>query len=163
MLSDLTRTVADADVPSLINSLRLPVIVGVGQEELEQDDLELVRGSSSTLDEQIINEDPAVRWVVDATNPSNPVLGATDGTITRLRVRNFPLVDGQGFGRITNDVRSVIVTVDGVPVAVGSVLGLSLETFEVWASQPSMLLRILSLVPLGVTVVSKGLRVVVPL
>ena len=118
-----TRTVADADVPSLINSLRLPVIVGVGQEELEQDDLELVRGSSSTLDEQIINEDPAVRWVVDATNPSNPVLGATDGTITRLRVRNFPIVDGQGFGRITNDVRSVIVTVDGVPVAVGSVLG----------------------------------------
>jgi len=118
-----SRTLTEANVASLIAGLRIPFIIGVGQEELEQDDLEMVRGSSSTLDEQIVNEDVSVRWIVDNTNPSNPILGANDGSRVTFQVRNFPLVDGQGFGRVTNDSRSVSVTVNGTPVAVGSVLG----------------------------------------
>ena len=118
-----SRTLTEANVASLIAGLRIPFIIGVGQEELEQDDLEMVRGSSSTLDEQIVNEDVTLRWIVDNTNPSNPLLGANDGSRVTFQVRNFPLVDGQGFGRVTNDSRSVSVTVNGAPVAVGNVLG----------------------------------------
>lgn len=122
-----TRTLTDANVTGVLSGLRIPVIIGVGQEELEQLDYEMVRGSSSTQDQQIANEDVTLRWVVDDSNPSNPTLGANDGTLTRVRVRNTPIVDGQGFGRVTNDVRSVTVTVNGVPVAVGSVRGQSGE------------------------------------
>ena len=118
-----SRTLTESNVASLVAGVRIPTIIGVGQEELEQLDLELVRGSSSTLDQQIVNEDVTLSWVVDDTNLSQPVLGANDGSLTRLKVRNFPLVDGQGFGRTTNDVRSVTVTVNGIPVAVGQVRG----------------------------------------
>lgn len=118
-----SRTLTETNAANLLIGLRIPVYIGVGQEELEQPDLELVRGSSSTLDQQIVNEDVSQRFVVDATNPNNLILGATDGTYTQVRVRNYPIVDGQGFGRTTNSVRSVSVTVDGEPVAVGSVSG----------------------------------------
>jgi hypothetical protein len=97
----------------------------VGQEQLQVSDLEMVRGSSSSLDQQIINEDVSAEWIVDSTNPSNPILGAQDGTRTQFRVRNTPVVDGQGFGKVTNDVRNVSVTVNGSPVAVGAVNGSS--------------------------------------
>jgi hypothetical protein len=118
-----TRTLTEANVSNLVAGLRIPVYIGVGQEELEQLDLELVRGSSSVLDEQIVNEDVTQSYVVDETNPSYPVLGASDGTKTKIRVRNFPIVDGQGFGRVTNDVRSVSATVNGLPVSIGAVQG----------------------------------------
>ena len=118
-----TRTLTEANVTGVTAGVRLPVIIGVGQEELEQNDLEMVRGSSSTIDQQIVREDVALAYVVDDTNPNNPILGANDGTKTKVRVRNFPIVDGQGFGRVTNDIRSVAVTVNNVPVAVGSVQG----------------------------------------
>lgn len=118
-----TRTLTESNVAAMVAGLRIPVLIGVGQEELEQNDLEMVRGSSATIDQQIVKEDVTLSYVLDETNPSNPVLGATDGTKTKVRVRNFPIVDGQGFGRVTNDIRSVTVTVNGVPVAVGSVNG----------------------------------------
>ena len=118
-----TRTLTDANLTGVPAGLRIPVIIGVGQEELEQLDYEMVRGSSSTQDQQISNEDISLRWVVDDSNPNNPILGATDGTLTQFRVRNTPIVDGEGFGRVTNDVRSVKVSVNGVPVAVGTVRG----------------------------------------
>lgn len=118
-----TRTLSEANAANLVAGLRIPVVVGVGQEELEQNDLELVRGSSAQLDQQIVNEDVSSRFVVDYTNPNNPILGAPNGLVTRIRVRNFPIVDGQGFGRVANNPRSVSVTINGTPVAVGAVQG----------------------------------------
>lgn len=119
-----TKTLTDAVVTNLVGTVRLPVLIGVGQEELEQLDLEVIRGSSSTLDQQIVAEDVSQSFVVDDTNPANPVLGPPDGsTRAKFRVRHFPIVDGQGIGRVTNDPRTVSVTVDGVPVSVGSVQG----------------------------------------
>lgn len=118
-----TRTLTEANAANLVAGLRIPVFIGVGQEELEQPDLELVRGSSALLDQYITREDVSARFVVDATNPLLPVLGAADGLVAKFRVRNTPIVDGQGFGRTSNNVRSVSVTVDGTPVAVASVLG----------------------------------------
>jgi hypothetical protein len=137
-----TRTLTEANVSNLVAGLRIPVYIGVGQEELEQLDLELVRGSSSVLDEQIVNEDVTQSYVVDDTNPSNPVLGATDGTKTKIRVRNFPIVDGQGFGRVTNDARSVSVTVNGIPVAVGSVQGTNGYVILQVPPQPTDIVRL---------------------
>jgi len=118
-----TRTLTEANAANLVAGLRIPVIIGVGQEELEQPDLELVRGSSATLDQQIVSEDVSQRFVVDETNPSSPVLGAVDGTVSKFRVRNFPVVTGEGLGRAANSPRHVSVTVDGNQVAVGSVQG----------------------------------------
>lgn len=118
-----TRTLSEANAANLVAGLRIPVLIGVGQEELEQLELELIRGSSSNLDQQILSENVSSRFVVNETNPANPILGATDGNVTKFRVRNFPIVDGNGFGRITNDVRSVSVTVNGIQVSVGSVQG----------------------------------------
>jgi len=118
-----TRTLTEANAANLVAGLRIPVEIGVGQEELEQDDLELVRGSSANLDQQIVNEDDTTRFVVDETNPNNPVLGLPNGIVTKFKVRNFPIVDGQGFGRVSNSIRSVSVTINGVPVAVGAVQG----------------------------------------
>lgn len=118
-----TRTLTEANAANLVAGLRIPVYIGVGQQELEQTDLELVRGSSATLDQQIVNEDVSQQFVVDETNPNNPTLGATDGALTKFRVRNFPIVDGQGFGKTSNNIRSVSVSINGTPVAVGSVQG----------------------------------------
>ncbi len=131
-----TRTLTDANAANLVAGLRIPVEIGVGQEELDQLDLELVRGSSANLDQQIVNEDVSSRFVVDNTNPNNPVLGAVNGLITQFKVRNSPLVDGQGFGRVTNSIRSVTVTVNGTPVAVGSVQGQSGYVFLQIPPQP---------------------------
>jgi hypothetical protein len=118
-----SRTLAESNVASLVAGLRIPTIIGVGQEELDQFDLEMVRGSSATIDQEIVSEDVTLSWVVDDRNASNPTLGTNDGTRTRFRVRNFPVVDGEGFGRTTRDVTKVTVTVNGVPVSVGAVRG----------------------------------------
>lgn len=118
-----TTTNTEANVSSLVAGLRIPAIIGVGQEDLEQMDLEMVRGSSSTLDQEIVNEDVSHSWVVSDLNPTRLVLGVNDGLNVRFKVRNFPIVDGQGLGRVTNDPQRVTVTVNGTPVSVAAVRG----------------------------------------
>lgn len=118
-----TRTLTQANVANIVAGLRIPFVIGVGQETLEQDGVELVRGSSATVDEQIVNEDVALQWVVNATNPANLILGAQNGTYVTFKVRNFPITDGTGIGRVTNNPTTVTVTVNGIPVAVGQVNG----------------------------------------
>lgn len=118
-----TRTLAENNVSNVVPGTRIPVIIGVGQEELETLDLELVRGSSSAVDTPVTAEDISEQWVVDATNPQNLILGTQDGSRTQFRVRNFPIVKGDGLGQVTNDVRSIVVNVNGTSVAVGAVQG----------------------------------------
>ncbi len=118
-----TRTLTSPNVPNIVTGLRLPFYIGVGQEDLEVDDIEILRGSSSNQDQSIISEDISQSWVVDETNPLLPVLGVQDGTLVKFRVRNYPIVDGSGFGLVTNNSRAVTVTVNGIPVTLGSVLG----------------------------------------
>jgi len=103
--------------------IQIPVFLGVGQETLTETDLELVRGSSSTVDQQIVNEDVADRFVLDNTNPQNPILGSADGLTSLLRVQNFPIVVGDGQGLTTNRPQDVQATVDGVSVVVARVEG----------------------------------------
>lgn len=118
-----TQTLTKANAANLVAGVRIPVTIGVGQEELEQLNVELVRGSSAFLDTLIVNEDVTSRFVVDGTNPSAPVLGLANGVVAKFKVRNSPLVDGQGIGRTATDVKSVKVYVDGVETAVGSISG----------------------------------------
>jgi hypothetical protein len=137
-----TRTLTESNVAQLVAGLRLPIIIGVGQEELNQDNVALVRGSSATVDQQISNEDVSLSWVVSSVSPNNLVLGAQDGTLVQFRVRNFPLVDGQGLGRVTNDIRTVSVTVNGLPSAVAQVVGQrGLVTLQV-PTQPTDIVRV---------------------
>ncbi|HEY8096137.1 MAG TPA: hypothetical protein VIE65_08585 [Methylobacter sp.] len=117
-----TRTITEPVVSQLLGGLRVPVLIGVGQETLSQTDFEMVRGSSSSADTPIFGEDPTARWVIGGT-PQHPVLGDQDGTRTQFKVRNFPIVDGEGAGRTTFEVTRVSVFVDGEQTVVSSVDG----------------------------------------
>lgn len=104
-------------VPAVAPNL-IPVYIGTGAELLQRQNLPMVRGSSSTVDQRVTDEDEAGRWVV-AVNPDGSIsLGSADGSRTRFQVRNFPLVNGDGTGTAAADTSTVNVTVDGVPVVV---------------------------------------------
>jgi hypothetical protein len=118
-----TRTINEQQIAALLTSLRLPVFIGVGTEELTQTGIEVVRGSSSSVDNLITAEDVSARFVVDDTDPNNPVLGSVSGAVLTFIVRNLPIVDGTGAGRTTTDPNDLSVTVDGVPVVIASVNG----------------------------------------
>jgi len=118
-----TQTLTQANVANIVAGLRIPFVIGVGTETLEQDNLELVRGSSGTLDVQIVNEDTSTEWVVNSTNPANLILGAQTGGLSTFQVANFPITDGTGIGRVTNNPSTVTVTVNSIPVAVSQVSG----------------------------------------
>jgi hypothetical protein len=117
-----TRTITEPIIGQLLGGLRIPVIIGVGQETIAQTDFEIIRGSSSVADTPIFGEDPSGRWVLGGT-PANPTLGAQDGNRLQFRVRNFPIVDGEGIGRVTFEVTRVSVFVNGDQAVVSAVDG----------------------------------------
>jgi hypothetical protein len=117
-----TRTTAEPAVGQLLGGLRVPVLVGTGKETLSQTDFEIIRGSSSVADTPIFGEDAAGRWVTGGTN-SNPAIGPQDGSYTRFRVRNYPVVDGNGTGKVTYDPSKISVTVNGQQVVVSQLDG----------------------------------------
>jgi hypothetical protein len=94
----------------LFGSTRIPVIIGEGLQYFTQSNKELFRGSSSTTDDQVVNE-----------NISDQVTGTND-TFT---VTYPPVTDGSGSGTITNDPSKIQVLVDGIPATVISLVGLS--------------------------------------
>lgn len=116
------RTVTDPVIGQLLSGLRIPVLIGTARETLSQTDFELVRGSSSAADTPIFNEDVTSRFVASGS-AANPVLGSADGSRTKLRVRNFPVVDGGGSGKATFDVSKVSVTVNGAKALISAVDG----------------------------------------
>lgn len=102
---------------------RIPLILGPGSENLTQTALEIVRGSSSSVDQRVVQEDEAGRAVV-MVNPSGRIsIGPFDGVYDRVQVRNFPIVTGNGTGTTATDTASVAVTVNGQPVVVLSIDG----------------------------------------
>jgi hypothetical protein len=104
--------------------LRVPVLIGTGKETLSQTDFEIIRGSSSVADTPIFGEDASSRWIIGGSS-TNPVMGAQDGSMTRFRVRNYPIVDGGGTGRVTYDPSKVSVTVNGQQVVVSQLDGVN--------------------------------------
>lgn len=105
-----TRTLLDQSTPSILGGLRIPMLVGPADECKTVFDEELFRGSSAVADNPIFGED---------------LSSQVDGTTRTFTTARFPLVDGTGTGTITNDPNAVRVTVDGVPVVVVQVVGLT--------------------------------------
>ena len=103
----------------------LPLFIGTGLETLSQSNLPVVRGSSSTVDQQIVSEDEADRMVVSVNPDGSITLGAFDGTSNRFQVKNFPIVSGDGTGTAATDTSAVSVTVNGDAIVV---LGLDSAT-----------------------------------
>jgi len=105
-------------VPPLV-----PLFIGTGSEILVQTNLPVVRGSSSSIDQQIVNEDESGRAVTNIAPSGLITLGAFDGTFNRFQVRNFPLVNGDGSGTTATDTSAVSVTLNGDPVVVLGING----------------------------------------
>lgn len=118
-----TRTLSDNPTSGALSGLKIPVLIGTGQEILYQDALEVVRGSSSVVDQRVPNEDMDGRAVSQITETGQVILGDFDGARNRVQVRNFPIVDGTGRGLTTNSRTAVTVTLNGDPVVVLAVDG----------------------------------------
>lgn len=113
-----TRTLFESPVQGVLAGLRIPLLIGTGSEILVQNDLEVVRGSSSTVDQRIVQENLANRAVVSVSQSGAVTLGAFDGNIRRAQVRHYPIVNGNGTGTTATKASSVSVTVNGEPVVV---------------------------------------------
>lgn len=120
-----TDTKYENPLASTFEALKIPVLIGEGNEILYQQDLELVRGSSSTVDQRVVSEDETGRAVISISDTGVVTLGDWDGVLDRFQARNFPLVTGLGTGTTTNSRSDVLVTINGIPVVVRSVVGTS--------------------------------------
>jgi len=119
-----TQTNFESPLANTITTARIPVLIGEGSELLKQNNLAVVRGSSSTVDQQVVDENEAGRAVVSISAAGAITLGNFDGLITKFQVRNFPITNGDGTGTTTNSRNAVVVTFNGTPVVVQSVDGL---------------------------------------
>ncbi len=118
------QTITEPVVGLLLGGLRIPVLIGVGQETLTQTDVEIIRGSSSLADTPIFGEDPTGRWKTGGTSV-NPTIGNQTGSLGTFRVRNYPIVDGDGLGKTTYETTKVSVSVNGQQTVVSQVDGLN--------------------------------------
>ena len=103
-----TRTLLDPAVIGLIGNLRIPAVIGVGEERLRTDDFQMVRGSSATTDIKVLNEN---------------VSEQLDGARNRFDTRFKPIVNGRGGGATTNNINDVEVFINGIKTPVLQVRG----------------------------------------
>lgn len=115
------RTLYETPVSAVLSNVRIPVFVGTGNEILTQQDVEIIRGSSSAVDQYVPQEDMTGRAVVQITQQGQVILGDFNGDRRRVQVRNYPITDGTGAGRTATDPSSVSVTINGRPDVVLSV------------------------------------------
>ena len=113
-----TRTLFENPTQALLQGLRLPIYIGTGSEILTQNDLEVVRGSSSSVDQRIVQEDETGRAVASISTTGVVTLTAFDGILDRIQVRNYPIVSGDGSGTTATNTSSVSVTINGQPIVV---------------------------------------------
>lgn len=113
-----TSTQYENPTVGLLEGLRLPVFIGTGSEILSQNDLEMIRGSSSNVDQRITQEDETGRAVVSVSTTGVVTLGAFDGVLTRIQTRKYPIVNGRGTGTTSTSTSDVSVTINGEPIVV---------------------------------------------
>ena len=118
-----TRTLFEDPVQGVASNVRIPLLLGVGSEILYQYSLEVVRGSSSSVDQRVVQEDESGRAIVSISTAGAVSLGDFDGTRDRLQVRNYPIVTGDGTGTTATNASSINVTVNGRPIVVLTVDG----------------------------------------
>jgi hypothetical protein len=100
-------------VPPLV-----PLFIGTGSEILVQTNLAVVRGSSASVDQQIVREDETGRAVTYIAPSGAITLGAFDGNYNKFQVKNYPIVSGDGTGTTATDTSAISVTINGEPTVV---------------------------------------------
>jgi len=118
-----TKTLLESPVSTNLEGLKIPTFIGTGNEILYQSDLQVIRGSSASVDQQVVFEDETSRAVVQVTATGEVILGAFNCVLNRVQVRNYPIVSGNGTGTTSNSRDSVSATINGEPVVVMGVLG----------------------------------------
>ncbi len=103
-----TRTLTDNTITTLTGGLRIPLFIGVGSENLQVTDYEIVRGSSASVDNYKGNEDVSLQF---------------DGTNREIQTMLYPIVKGNGAGEISFDPKTVQVTINGNPAGVAQLYG----------------------------------------
>ena len=126
-----TRTLFQSPVSGVLAGVRIPVYIGTGNELLQQQDLEVIRGSSSSVDQQVPQEDETGRAVVQINQTGEVTLGSFNGERRRIQVRNFPITNGDGTGTIATDPSSIFVTINGRPDVVLSVARADIGVIEI--------------------------------
>ena len=126
-----TRTLFENPIQGVLAGVRIPIFIGTGNEVLQQLDLEVIRGSSSSVDQQVPQEDETGRAVVEITVTGQVVLGNFNGDRRRIQVRNFPIVSGDGSGSTATDPSTVLVTINGQPDVVLSVARADIGVIEI--------------------------------
>lgn len=120
-----TQSVFETPTPDTTISGRVPLFIGTGRETVVSNALTLVRGSSATVDQQIVEEDMTSRAVL-GTNPDGTyILGDFDGASARVRTKLWPIVTGAGTGTPTTSPSSVGATINGNPTVVLAVDGVN--------------------------------------
>lgn len=92
----------------LFGDVRIPVLIGEGQETKAHKNVEMHRGSSSVVDDLVVKE-----------NLSDQVTGLTRS----FQLGYFPVVKGNGAGTITNLPTDITILADGIPATVTSLNG----------------------------------------
>ena len=126
-----TRTLFNSPVSGVLAGVRIPVFIGTGNELLQQQGLEVIRGSSSSVDQQVPQEDETGRAVVQISQTGQVTLGDFNGERRRIQVRNFPITNGDGSGTIATDPSSIFVTINGQPDVVLSVSRADIGVIEI--------------------------------
>lgn len=107
-----------SDVQGQLSSTNIPMLIGPGNEILTRTNLEVVRGSSQTVDQRVPNDDMTGRAIGE-----DGLFATFDGSLTVVKVRNFPIVTGEGNGRTSNSPSDVAAFINGSPTVVLSVNG----------------------------------------
>lgn len=118
-----TESIFESPTPQSITSGRIPLLIGTGRETISASGLTLVRGSSATVDQQIVEEDATGRVLLGENPDGTFILGDFDGVAIQVRVKHWPIVSGEGLGATSNSPASVNATINGLPVVVLSVNG----------------------------------------
>ena len=118
-----TQTLFEDPLQSIAGNVRIPLLMGTGSEILTQSSLELVRGSSSSVDQRVVQEDETARAVASITAAGAVTLGAFDGILDRIQTKHYPIVNGNGTGTTATDYASVNVTINGSPIVVLAING----------------------------------------
>ncbi len=120
----IVKTVNDAAGASAAGDIRFPAFVGTSAEEVRVSAFEMVRGSSAISDNIVLEE---LVTGVALTGSDSGWVGGAPGATNKFRVVHFPIVTGDGGGKVATLPGSAIVQVNGQNVAVNSVNGLTGE------------------------------------
>ena len=113
-----TESEFESNVGGTLGSTNIPMLIGPGNEILSRINLEVVRGSSQTVDQRVPLEDLTGRAV-----NSDGELVDFDGEQTLVKVRNYPIVTGAGNGLATTKPADITAFINGEPIVVLAVKG----------------------------------------